>query len=175
MRIEQQQVKDFMVKAQQETPDRPTMPSVALRKFRVEMIADELLELAQAFGLELRIVTAEEGGAKIVIKDIRQAVEFGEAERLEDLVEAYDAVLDIMVFTIGTAVALGIDLHPGWCEVILSNLSKFIDGHKRADGKWMKGPSFRPPNLKSIIEAQLAYHPVSVPIPVVDASGAQAE
>ena len=34
-----------------------------------------------------------------------------------DLVEAYDAIIDLLVVTIGTANALGMRLQPGWDEV----------------------------------------------------------
>ena len=74
----------------------------------------------------------------------------------EAITEAYDASLDLIVFSVGNGVAMGTDLQPGWDEVHASNMSKFIDGHRRADGKWMKGPSYRPARLAPIIEAQLA-------------------
>lgn len=69
-------------------------------------------------------------------------------------VESYDAILDLLYVVIGTAVAMGLDLEPGWNEVHRSNMSKFIDGHKRADGKWIKGPSYSPADLAPIVEAQ---------------------
>jgi len=71
-----------------------------------------------------------------------------------EIVAAYDAVLDLEVVTTGTAVAMGVDTEPGWQEVHRSNMSKFIDGTKRADGKWVKGPSYSPANLKPIVDAQ---------------------
>lgn len=69
-----------------------------------------------------------------------------------DLVAAYDAILDLLVVTVGTAVAMGLKLQPGWEEVHRSNMTKFIDGHKREDGKSVKGPSWSPPNLQPIID-----------------------
>lgn len=84
-----------------------------------------------------------------------EALELRLALSREDLVAAYDAILDLLVVTIGTAVALGLDLEPGWQEVHRSNMTKFIDGYKRQDGKWIKGPSWRPPNLEAIVDAQL--------------------
>ena len=33
-------------------------------------------------------------------------------------------------------------------------MSKFIDGYKREDGKWVKGPSYSPAQLAPIVEDQ---------------------
>lgn len=137
----QDDVRDFMVKAGQDTPEKPKMPDIAVRKLRAKLIAEELLELCSAYSLTLEI--SETG------------VEIKHDPRFEpNLTEAYDAILDLLVVTIGSSVAMGIDLDPGWREVHRSNMSKFIDGHRREDGKWVKGPSYSPANLRPIIEAQ---------------------
>lgn len=115
------------------------MPDV--RKLRVKLIAEELLELCAAFGIELSIM-----GGKVIIYRTSNC----------NLAEAYDATLDLLVVTIGTANAMGLDIEPGWQEVIRSNNTKFIDGHRREDGKWVKGPSYSPAQLGPIIEAQMA-------------------
>ena len=52
--------------------------------------------------------------------------------------------------------AYGIDMEPIHEEIQRSNMSKFIDGHLREDGKWVKGPSYSPADIKPIIEAQIA-------------------
>lgn len=138
----QNDVREFMLKAEQNCPTSPTMPSIAVRKLRVKLIAEELLELCFAFGLDLEIT---EQGIKI------------ESRRNDpSIVDAYDAVLDLTVVTLGVGVAMGADLEPGWREVHRSNMTKFIDGHRRSDGKWVKGPSYSPANLQPILEAQQA-------------------
>ena len=124
MNKEQIQIKEFMIKAGQDCPDKPTLPNDTVKALRVSLIQEEFNELKQGL-------------------------------YTNDLVEVYDALLDIMVVTIGTAVALGLVLQPGWQEVHRSNMSKFIDGHRREDGKWIKGPSYSPANLKPIIEEQM--------------------
>lgn len=80
--------------------------------------------------------------------------ELNELEDAEHIFDVADALADLMYVVLGTAVAYGIDLEPIFQEVHRSNMSKFIDGHKREDGKWIKGPSYSPANLKPIIEAQ---------------------
>jgi predicted HAD superfamily Cof-like phosphohydrolase len=55
--------------------------------------------------------------------------------------------------TYGTAVSYGIDMEPIFQEVHRSNLSK-IGGYKRADGKWVKPPTYSPANIEPIVEVQ---------------------
>lgn len=149
MNAAQQQIREFMVNARQATPDRPAMPGADVRVLRVKLIAEELIELARALGIHLRIDT--DGG-----QDIPEARIVASPIAKTDLVESYDAVLDLLVVVIGTGVALGLDIEPGWQEVHRSNMSKFIDGHLREDGKWVKGPSYSPAALRPIVDRQLA-------------------
>ena len=60
---------------------------------------------------------------------------------------------DLLYVTYGTAVSYGIDMEPVFQEVHQSNLSK-IGGYKRADGKWVKPPTYSPANIEPILEAQ---------------------
>lgn len=120
MTKEQEQVREFTLKAGQECPERPIIPYVQIRNLREDLIFEEASELAGA----------------------------------NDLENVADALADLMYVVLGTAVAYGIDLEPIFQEVHRSNMSKFIDGHRREDGKWIKGPSYSPANLQPIIEAQ---------------------
>ena len=141
MKKEQEQIREFMVKAGQDTPAKPVMPNADVRKLRVKLIAEELCELAESFGFDIEILNGE--------------VNVFSNGATTNLTESYDAILDLLVVTIGAGVAIGTDLEPGWQEVHRSNMSKFIDGHRREDGKWVKGPSYSPAQLAPIIEAQL--------------------
>lgn len=49
----------------------------------------------------------------------------------------------------------GVELEPVFAEIHRSNESKFIDGHRRADGKWLKGPSYTAPSLYPILLEQI--------------------
>lgn len=140
-----------MVKAKQETPDRPVMPDFEVRKLRINLIAEELAELCEAFGLRMTLDTRRGKKPRIEIVEHEQKP----ALTHHDLIEAYDGVCDLMVVVLGTGVAMGCETKPGFDEVMDSNDSKFIDGHRREDGKWVKGPSYRKANLGPIIEAQL--------------------
>ena len=80
-----------------------------------------------------------------------EVAELDEAIDANDRVEQLDALLDIMVVTLGALHSLGVDDENAWKEVISSNMSK-IDAEtgkvlKRADGKVIKPDTFKPPRL----------------------------
>lgn len=82
--------------------------------------------------------------------------ELAEANENADRVEALDALVDILVVTIGAMHSLGVDASGAWDEVIRSNMSK-IDPVtnkviKREDGKVLKPESFSPPNLVPFVK-----------------------
>jgi predicted HAD superfamily Cof-like phosphohydrolase len=60
---------------------------------------------------------------------------------------------DLLYVVYGTAVSYGIDMKPVFKEVHRSNLSK-VGGYKRADGKWVKPPTYSPAKLEPILDAQ---------------------
>lgn len=69
--------------------------------------------------------------------------------------EELDAVTDLLYVVLGSALACGFSneqILAAFTEVHRSNMSKFIDGHRREDGKWIKGPSYSPANLGPILE-----------------------
>ena len=81
--------------------------------------------------------------------------EFGELEEAENHVDALDALIDILVVTIGALHSLGVDSEGAWREVIRSNMSKVdpVTGKviKREDGKVLKPVSYSPPDLKPYV------------------------
>jgi len=94
---------------------------------------------------ELRLSLLEEE-----IKELREAVE------ANDMVEVLDALCDIQYVLDGAFLEFG--LHPikdaAFAEVQASNMSKLGEDGKpilREDGKILKGPNFRPPNLAQFI------------------------
>lgn len=128
----QQQVKEFMVKAGQEVPAHPTQPKDCVATLRVALIQEELDELEVAFV-----------GCTI-----------GDGY---DHVEVADAIGDLLYVVLGTAVACGINITPIFDEIHRSNMSKFIDGQRAPNGKWIKGKSYTPPNLHPIIKLQCSH------------------
>jgi predicted HAD superfamily Cof-like phosphohydrolase len=60
---------------------------------------------------------------------------------------------DLLYVVYGTAVSCGIDMGPVFREVHRSNMSK-VGGHKRADGKWVKPPTYSPARIEPILASQ---------------------
>ena len=75
-----------------------------------------------------------------------------------DLVEQLDALIDIMVVTVGAVQSLGADGEGAWKEVMSTNFAK-IDSltgrvRKREDGKVLKPVGWRPPELSKYINKE---------------------
>lgn len=76
--------------------------------------------------------------------------EFNELKSANSALEELDALIDILVVTIGAIHSAGFDGEGAWKEVMRSNFSKVgEDGliRKREDGKILKPLSYSPPNL----------------------------
>ncbi|MDF0665317.1 MAG: MazG nucleotide pyrophosphohydrolase domain-containing protein [Nitrospira sp.] len=79
--------------------------------------------------------------------------ELKEAMAAGNLAAVAKEMADLLYVTYGTAVSYGIDMEPVFQEVHRSNLSK-VGGYKRADGKWVKPPTYSPADIESIMEVQ---------------------
>ena len=78
--------------------------------------------------------------------------EFNQAYKQYDHKEMLDALIDIMVVTVGAIHSMGADAKGAWQEVMRTNLAK-IDPEtglvrRRADGKILKPEGWQPPELK---------------------------
>lgn len=85
-----------------------------------------------------------------------EADELAVAINNHDKIETLDALIDILVVTIGAIHSMGADAEGAWNEVMRTNIAK-IDletgkVRKREDGKVLKPEGWSPPNLKSYIE-----------------------
>ena len=110
---------DFMNAFGQEVLSEPTLPSPELAKLRLELIREEVEEL------------------NVGIEGM-------------DIVEIADALTDILYVVYGAGHAFGLDLDACYREVHSSNMSKLgADGKPiyREDGKVLKGPHYRSPDL----------------------------
>ncbi|NJL16890.1 MAG: hypothetical protein HC938_06495 [Nitrospira sp.] len=79
--------------------------------------------------------------------------ELKEAMAAGNLAAVAKEMADLLYVTYGTAVSYGIDMEAVFQEVHRSNLSK-VGGYKRADGKWVKPPTYSPAQIDPILEAQ---------------------
>ena len=82
--------------------------------------------------------------------------EYNELSTAKDKVEALDALVDIIVVSIGAIHSLGANAEGAWHEVMRTNLAK-IDQEtgkvrKREDGKVLKPEGWTPPDLKPYVD-----------------------
>ena len=82
--------------------------------------------------------------------------ELQEAINANDRVEQLDALIDILVVTIGAIHSAGFDAEGAWKEVMRTNFAK-IDREtgkvrKREDGKALKPVGWVPPDLKPYVK-----------------------
>ena len=82
--------------------------------------------------------------------------ELSDAVKAQDKKETLDALIDILVVTIGTLHSLGVDAEGAWNEVMRTNFAK-IDPEtgkvkKREDGKVLKPEGWTPPDLAPFIK-----------------------
>jgi predicted HAD superfamily Cof-like phosphohydrolase len=81
--------------------------------------------------------------------------EFNELVASKTKVDDLDALIDILVVTIGAIHSLGADAEGAWKEVMSTNFAK-IDKQtgmvrKREDGKVLKPAGWTPPNLEPFV------------------------
>ena len=87
---------------------------------------------------------------------VEEHQELLEATLSDDRVEQLDALIDILVVTIGAIHSMGADAEGAWKEVMQTNFAK-IDHEtgkvrKREDGKVLKPLGWIPPTLKEFVE-----------------------
>ena len=97
------------------------------------------------FDLYVKLIKEEVGELQVAIDN-------------NDLVEQLDALIDIMVVTVGAVQSLGVDGEGAWKEVVSTNFAK-IDSltgrvRKREDGKVLKPVGWRPPELSKYINRE---------------------
>jgi predicted HAD superfamily Cof-like phosphohydrolase len=154
----QQRVEKFMALANQEVPGKPTIPDEKTRRFRAKIILEEALETIEGLGFEVVMKPADgelDMGPEDAYSVSRGELEIGEQVHEPDMVKIVDGCADVIVVTTGTLSACGVADCSVQDEVDQSNLRKFGPGsYKREDGKWMKPPDFRPPDIEAVLAAQ---------------------
>lgn len=86
--------------------------------------------------------------------------EYNELAAAQDKVEALDALVDILVVTIGAIHSMGADAEGAWKEVMRTNFAKIDKDtgkvRKREDGKVLKPLGWNPPDLKNHLSKETA-------------------
>lgn len=136
-------VRQFMMLANQEVRDTPSIPDEKVRLLRARLLLEEVMETIHALGCDVEITP--KGSLKVVI----------DAKREPDLVQIADGCADIRVITTGTQIACGLDDELYQVLVDESNLEKFgPGGYKDEGGKWIKPPDWTPPDIELGIMVQ---------------------
>jgi len=175
----QTKVKEFMQTFGQECPTRPTVIDEKNRILRVKLLLEEVLELAEASGVDVKIDLAT-GNSIITTSSLKHghlALQINNNN--VDLVGVADAIADISYVNYGAANAYGIDIEPIEDEVHASNMTKLFTTEevdaldrneftykpvrlsgkcllvKNKDGKVQKSPSYTPADVAKYINQQI--------------------
>lgn len=124
-------------------------------KLRLLLIAEEFQELIAA-------TVAENVGDGLgshphdLMGDVINSIkELQSADFDQNMVEQADALGDLDVVVNGAAVEMGLPMDQISVEIFESNMSKLgVDGKPiyREDGKFLKGPNYRAPNLEQFLK-----------------------
>jgi len=130
MNKHQKMVEEFMKATGQYVPSRPTFDGYPA-DLRVDLIYEESEEFADA-----------------VYEDDECKLEWD---------KAIDALADLLYVTYGAASTMGIDIEPFFEEVHRANMEK-VGGPVREDGKILKPPNWKEPDIKGILDAIIRRH-----------------
>lgn len=142
----QTMVREFMQAMNQDAPDGLNIPSATIRALRVSLIDEELFELLEASGLSHASETIPIDGEIVNVY-----TDNGDA----DIVQVADALADLLYVVYGAAVAWGINIDPVFGAVHQANMLK-LTGPRRADGKQLKPEGWQPPDIRAVLDAQMA-------------------
>lgn len=138
---------------------RPNVNDGRLNELRIELIAEELRELARALGGSMRTTL-------LMTEDDETRERLGYKV---DPVATFDALLDLQYVLDGAFLSLGFHRYKdaGMAAVHESNLRKLVNGVvlRRRDGKVTKPDGWQPPNLTAVLNADqtraCVCHPAS--------------
>lgn len=149
MQTIRQQVREFMKAAEQPVYDEPRKPTKEEIVLRLKLIAEETVELLDACYMN---------DAPHLVMDVRDAVEKLLETPPDDEWDAElvaDALADIDYVVEGARQTFGFDGRRIANEVHRANMEKFGPGsYKREDGKQMKPPNWRRPEIQTILNTQ---------------------
>lgn len=148
MRHIQNDIRKFMIAANQECPDKPTLSTEKIRLLRAKLILEEALEQCDALGFCVRM----DDGHVSFEENLPTSV---------DITKIADGIADQIYVSVGTAIALGIDMNPVWEIVQSANMMKFGPGsYKNEHGKQMKPPGWKAPDEAIAKELELQGLPI---------------
>ena len=125
-----QKIEDFQKAAGAKRPSSPSLPDLDILKFRLKLISEEYEEVREV----IRRISVE-----------------GKTSEADDLAALAHELADLLYVVYGTFSACGIEADLVFDEIHRANMAK-MDGPRRADGKLLKPPGWKPAD----VAAQLA-------------------
>lgn len=120
----------------------------------MEMVHEFMTAAGQRIGKEPGDVTEHnaELGLSLIAEEHNELVNACCQEGEESLVDIADALGDLLYVTTWTALAFGFPMVEIMEEIQRANMAKFGPGStKREDGKQLKPPDWKPPNIEQFI------------------------
>lgn len=113
-----------------------------------EPISSETLEL------RYKLLKEELDELKIEIDTLCQELRSTGTPQIETKARMLKELSDLQYVLSGMAVSFNLPLEEAFLRVHTSNMSKLVNGKplKREDGKFLKGPNYRPPHLEDLAE-----------------------
>lgn len=139
-----EQVLEFHQKIGQPIAERPAVPDDERIRLRASLVSEEAIELLEA------LFDSPE-----MIEDIKYKVNdlIIRGQVRVDFPSAVDALADIDYVVEGSRIEFGVDGAPIAAEVHRANMEK-QGGPRREDGKVMKPPGWRPPDIEGKLREQ---------------------
>ena len=105
--------------------------------------------------LRLKLIREESGEVMEEFVDMLMDLERGKPVSTAQKANLLKELCDLQYVLSGAAVSLGLDIQTAFIRVHNSNLSKLGEDGKpvyREDGKVIKGPNYKPPNLEDLVK-----------------------
>ena len=141
----QADVRQFMAAFGQAMPERPQWPDQQTMDLRVRLVAEEFCEWLRDSGYDYEVAIATPG-------DHLTYLSRTESLRQRSLPKSADALIDMLYVTIGSLLAMGIDMWPLWAEVQRANMAKA--GGPVVNGKQLKPAGWTPPDIEGELRKQ---------------------
>ncbi len=155
----QLRVEELMLKIPgQDIPNNPTIPDVNTRTLRARLILEEALKTIEALGLKVCLDWDQHNEINL------NHLAFEPSQKVISIPAVIDGCCDLKVVTTGTLSAFGIPDEYVQLLVDENNLEKFgPGGYRRDDGKWIKPPDHRPPDIEGWLRRYIGV--IDAPVP----------
>lgn len=130
----------------------PLTPSPAERMLRAKLVLEEAVEFAKASGFDVEVTFHGRNGRKVSELTDEGPDDFDMGA--VDVIAAADALADLNVVVNGSGLVWGFPMPSLDWEIFGSNMSKLGPTGKpiyRPDGKIVKGPNFRLPDVRRVL------------------------